>query len=162
MQNYYEVLGLEPAATVGQIESAYRRLALEYHPDKQKEGGVQFHLLNEIKSTLTNPELRSKYDQTLARVPSLDAAEQAAREAKITELCKLYQWKHGDHGSFLLVRRTQPTHPILTLSNDEVTATELLTKTGSPYRKKLPGVTMMLRKLDKQLRIYVENNLDSH
>ena len=35
-KDYYEILGVDRAATARQIKEAYRRLAFEYHPDRNK------------------------------------------------------------------------------------------------------------------------------
>ena len=39
-KNYHKVLGLSPGATKKQIKSAYRQLALKYHPDRNKSAGA--------------------------------------------------------------------------------------------------------------------------
>ncbi|KAF7075813.1 hypothetical protein CFC21_080558, partial [Triticum aestivum] len=59
----YEVLGVAPSAAPADIKRAYRRLALKYHPDVNKEGNAQekFLRIKHAYNTLMNSESRSKY-----------------------------------------------------------------------------------------------------
>lgn len=66
MKDYYKILGLPPSATKGEIKLAYRKLAHQYHPDKNpanKHAEIHFSLIKEAYTTLTNPELRELYLQ---------------------------------------------------------------------------------------------------
>lgn len=58
---YYTILNLTPSATQAEIKSAYRKLALIYHPDKQGDP-IKFKELNNAYMTLSDPEKRAKYD----------------------------------------------------------------------------------------------------
>ncbi len=66
-RDYYEVLGVEKNATDAQLKSAYRKLAMKYHPDRNpddKEGAEKkFKELNEAYEVLSNKEKRGLYDQ---------------------------------------------------------------------------------------------------
>lgn len=65
MQDYYQVLGVSPNATSGQIKVAYRRLALQYHPDRNPHDQLaerRFVEIAEAYDILSNPVKRSKYD----------------------------------------------------------------------------------------------------
>ncbi len=65
-KDYYKVLGLEPDATADEIKRAYRKLALQYHPDRNpgdKEAEEKFKEINEAYQVLSDPEKRAKYDQ---------------------------------------------------------------------------------------------------
>ncbi|KAG4972386.1 DnaJ subfamily B member 9 [Glycine soja] len=60
----YDVLGVSPSATVDQIKKAYRKLALKYHPDVNKEDKAQekFMRIKHAYNTLLNSRSRKKYD----------------------------------------------------------------------------------------------------
>ena len=64
MQNYYQTLEAEPDAAFAEIKAAYRKKALLFHPDR---GGshAQMVRINEAWEVLSNPELRSQYDESL-------------------------------------------------------------------------------------------------
>src|ERR671939_480786 len=65
-RDYYEVLGVSQAATDQEIKSAYRRLAVRYHPDKNpgdREAEEKFKEAAEAYSVLSDPEQRRRYDR---------------------------------------------------------------------------------------------------
>lgn len=64
-RDYYEVLGVGKSATEQQIKSSYRKLALQYHPDRNKESGSteKFKEVNTAYEVIGNPEKRKMYDQ---------------------------------------------------------------------------------------------------
>jgi molecular chaperone DnaJ len=64
--DYYEVLGVTRDASAATIKKAYRKLALQYHPDRNpgdKEAEEQFKLAAEAYEVLSDPEKRSIYDR---------------------------------------------------------------------------------------------------
>jgi molecular chaperone DnaJ len=66
-RDYYEVLGVTREAAEQEIKSAYRRLALQHHPDRnpgnQEEAGEKFKEITEAYSVLADPQKRSAYDR---------------------------------------------------------------------------------------------------
>lgn len=64
-RDYYEVLGVSKTASQDEIKSAYRKLALKYHPDRNKEEGAaeKFMEIQEAYDVLKDDEKRKKYDQ---------------------------------------------------------------------------------------------------
>lgn len=65
-RDYYEVLGVERSATADQIKSAYRKLAMKYHPDRNPdnpEAKEKFSEISEAYEVLSNAEKRQRYDQ---------------------------------------------------------------------------------------------------
>jgi molecular chaperone DnaJ len=65
-QDYYEILGVSKNATEAEIKKAYRKKAIEYHPDKNPgdpKAEEMFKKAAEAYEVLSNPEKRSRYDQ---------------------------------------------------------------------------------------------------
>jgi len=63
-KDYYDILGVPHNATLDEIKKAYRKLALKYHPDRNKSKGVEekFKEINEAYAVLSDPEKRKQYD----------------------------------------------------------------------------------------------------
>ncbi len=62
-QDYYQTLGVTKTASADEIKRAYRKLAHEHHPDKDKGNEAKFKEINEAYQVLSDPDKRSRYDQ---------------------------------------------------------------------------------------------------
>ena len=75
--DYYGALNVTSRANATEIKSKYRRLALQFHPDKLGHLGARerkvaedsFKVLAEGKEVLTDPDRRAAYDETIAMLP---------------------------------------------------------------------------------------------
>jgi curved DNA-binding protein len=66
-KDYYQILGVPRNVTKEQIKKAYRKLAMQYHPDrnpgKEKWANEKFKEINEAFGVLGDPQKRKQYDQ---------------------------------------------------------------------------------------------------
>lgn len=64
-RDYYEILGVDKKASADDIKSAYRKLAMQYHPDRNKSPDAEekFKELSEAYAVLSDQKKRQQYDQ---------------------------------------------------------------------------------------------------
>ena len=65
-KSYYEILGVEKNASADEIKKAYKKKAIQYHPDRNpgdKEAEEKFKEAAEAYSVLSDPDKRQRYDQ---------------------------------------------------------------------------------------------------
>lgn len=65
-RDYYEVLGIEKSASAEEIKKAYRKAAIQFHPDKNpgdKQAEENFKEAAEAYDVLSNPDKKARYDQ---------------------------------------------------------------------------------------------------
>ena len=66
MKNYYSVLGIKKGASDDEIKKAYRKLAMKYHPDRNKDdkkAESKFKDISEAYAVLSDKKKRQQYDQ---------------------------------------------------------------------------------------------------
>jgi len=65
-RDYYEILGVSKSSTPDEIKKAYRKIALQFHPDRNpgnKEAEEKFKEAAEAYDVLSNPDKRAQYDR---------------------------------------------------------------------------------------------------
>ena len=81
--NYYHILGVSASATVREIKLAYKKLAIQYHPDKHQGNTYfeeKFKQVNEAYQVLSNPHKRAAYDLKLQYLLQLKLRQQGAHQ----------------------------------------------------------------------------------
>ena len=63
-KDYYDVLSVQRSASKEEIKNSYRKLALQYHPDRNKSSGAEekFKEISEAYAVLSDDEKRKRYD----------------------------------------------------------------------------------------------------
>jgi molecular chaperone DnaJ len=61
-KNYYDILGISKDASAEDIKKAYRKLSMEFHPDRNPNGEERFKEINEAYATLSDDTKRKAYD----------------------------------------------------------------------------------------------------
>lgn len=88
MNNYYEILGIQPNAGFDEIRAVYRRLAFQFHPDRNHDPEAQeyFQRVIEAYAVLSDPEQRRDYDAILLSNLSVISSSLEGNVASADEL----------------------------------------------------------------------------
>lgn len=64
-RDYYDILGVSKTASDAELKSSYRKMAMQWHPDRNKspEAETKFKEINEAYQVLSDPKKKSTYDQ---------------------------------------------------------------------------------------------------
>lgn len=62
-KDYYKILGIEKGASSDEIKKAFKKLAMQYHPDRQGGDEAKFKEINEAYQVLSDSDKRQRYDQ---------------------------------------------------------------------------------------------------
>src|SRR3990167_11130413 len=64
-RDYYDILGVSKSASDAELKSSYRKMAMQWHPDRNKspEAETKFKEINEAYQVLSDPKKKSTYDQ---------------------------------------------------------------------------------------------------
>jgi molecular chaperone DnaJ len=79
VEDYYQLLGVSRESSPDEIKKAYRKLALQYHPDKNPNdpsAEERFKQINQAYSVLSDPDKRAHYDRYGTETPGAEAAGQ--------------------------------------------------------------------------------------
>ena len=134
--DHYEVLGIDRQATPAQIRQAYYALARRYHPDRFRAGTLEdllplaeefFRRVTEASNTLSRPELRRDYDESLAgssQEPATRADTSSIARQNYTRARTLLERRHWAEALTFLQNavRLDPVQPDYQLALGELLA----------------------------------------
>ena len=95
MINYYEILNVPPRASLKEINKAYKRESIKWHPDKNSssEAKGRMVLINEARLILSDSEARAKYDIELELYTRFNnSSGQSKEKAYVFSDVILYKW----------------------------------------------------------------------
>lgn len=105
-KNFYEILEIDLNASPEIVEKAYKTLAKKYHPDLQKgdkkyKYEEKLKLINEAYETLSDPEKRKAYDETLPGHVSAEEYENLRRQKEYMKdrITRMEQQNNGYSGN---------------------------------------------------------------
>jgi molecular chaperone DnaJ len=93
-RDYYEVLGVAKGASTEELKQAYRKLALQFHPDRNKDKGAEerFKEISEAYAVLSDEKKRAQYDQYgHAGFDSMYSREDIFRSADFSDFEDLFE-----------------------------------------------------------------------
>jgi molecular chaperone DnaJ len=101
-RDYYEILGLPKDASTEDIKKTYRKLALKYHPDRNKEAGAEekFKEISEAYAVLSDADKRAQYDRFgHAGIDAQYSAEDIFRNADFGGFGDIFEMFFGGGGA---------------------------------------------------------------
>lgn len=111
-RDFYQVLGIAPAASQGEIRAAYIRLAKRHHPDVAGELPSRLHDVQAAYRCLSDPETRAGHDRLIAETERAHAARQHTIQRRLHGYDRRHprplpraapgSWRHWSWQSFLL------------------------------------------------------------
>lgn len=158
--NYYQFLGVEESASTEEINRAYRKLALRYHPDKPECNAAMFQALTEVKDTLTDGLARARYNRKKLQVSvdgiaDVGALHRRAAARQRARMLRDYRWAQDGEGFYEL--HHVPSGVVLRrMSLEQVRQIQVPTETASG--RKLPGVVVMRRRLGFAKELVLESD----
>src|SRR5258708_6218019 len=146
-RDYYQILGVSETATTDEIKKAFRRLAKQYHPDRNpnKQAAERFKEINEAHDVLSDAEKRKKYDQ-LRRYGAFAGAGQGYGRAGGSAAGPDADFDLSDLGSFRGLPDVQrlgrgSRHDLLNLSRVQGPGHDLVRAGGFRRTAAMPGVS---------------------
>ncbi len=117
--NYYQILESSRTATAEEIRSSYKKLALQYHPDRvsnlppveQQVATEKMKLLSNAYATLKDPEKRANYDQQL--LMNINDFDRQPYRNSSQQQFYTYRSSNNSHHN---VRRVNPLFALLMVS----------------------------------------------
>jgi curved DNA-binding protein CbpA len=107
-KDYYQVLGILPAATLAEVKKAYRRLARQHHPDRNSgdpAAAARFREITEAYETLSDTQRRQRYDATRPPVTDTSLSPQDGSPEAASRLLQVLE------ETWLIIRRRHPEIP---------------------------------------------------
>ncbi len=98
MLDYYQILGISPRATQLEVKRSYRKLAVQFHPDKNKskDSEERFKEISLAYEVLRDPEKRARYDISLTFAPHQDPSERPHRDPAYHARPRSYYAHHSE------------------------------------------------------------------